>query len=283
MSKREIILITVGAGIGVALLLIFLLGFFKPSPSSGSLFGDCIALVEIKGEIREAEDIVEQLKRYGKDSKVRGILVRVDSPGGGVSPSQEIYSELKRVREKKKIAVSMGSLAASGGYYISLPADIIVANPGTITGSIGVIMSFPIVEKLFKKWGIEIEAIKSREHKDIGSPFRPITEEERKMLSEVIGDVYEQFVGAVVENRKISREEVLEIADGRIFSGCQAKKLGLVDTLGSFEDAVKILAEEVGIEGEPKIIKKRKRVSFFRSLLEDIEERLLPKLQYHIY
>lgn len=282
MTKKELIPIIAGVGIGVAILLIFLLGSLKPSYKD-SPFGNYIALVEVKGEIKKSEDIVKQLKRYSKDSRIRGILLRIDSPGGGVSASQEIYSELKRIKGKKKIAVSMGSLAASGGYYISLPADVIVANPGTITGSIGVIMSFPIVEKLFKKWGIEIEAIKSRKHKDIGSPFRPITEEERKLLSGVIGDVYDQFVEAVVENRKLSKEKVLEIADGRIFSGRQAKRLGLIDTLGSFEDAVRILAKEVGIKGEPKIIKERKKVSLFRRLLEDIEDHLIPKLKYSIY
>ncbi len=282
MTRREAIPIIVGVGIGVAILLIFLFGPLKSSYQD-SPFGNYIALIEVKGEIKKSEDIVKQLKRYSKDSRVRGILLRIDSPGGRVSASQEIYSELKRIKRKKKIAVSMGGLATSGGYYISLPADIIVANPGTITGSIGVIMSFPIVEKLFKKWGIEVEAIKSREHKDIGSPFRPITEEERRLLSEVIGDVYDQFVEAVVENRNLPKEKVLKIADGRIFSGRQAKRLGLIDTLGSFEDAIRILAKEVGIKGEPKIIKKRRRISLFRRLLEGIEDYLIPKLKYSIY
>ncbi len=229
--------------------------------------------------ISTSKYIVQDLKTFTEDPSIKAIVIRVDSPGGGVAPAQEIYEQVKKTREKKKVVVSMGAIAASGGYYISLPADVIVANPGTITGSIGVIMEFPIFQELLKKVGINFEVIKSREHKDIGSPFRPMTKKEKKLMQGVVLDVYNQFVEATVENRGLPRDSIMKFADGRIFSGRQAKELGLIDTLGSFEDAVKIAGELVGIE-KPNIVYPPKRLTLIDLFTKPAEQLFIPKLSY---
>ncbi len=245
----------------------------------GFVGGGNIGVVEVVNVISSSKYIVQDLKNFGDDPSIKAIVIRVDSPGGGVAAAQEIYDEVKKVKKSKPVVVSMGAIAASGGYYISLPADVIVANPGTITGSIGVIMEFPVFEKLLKKLGINFEIIKSREHKDIGSPFRPMTGKEKKLMREVVIDVYDQFVEVTVENRGIERDSVLKFADGRIFSGRQAKTLGFVDTLGSFEDAVKIAGKKVGIE-KPNIVYPPRRFSLIDLFTKPTEYLFLPKLSY---
>jgi protease-4 len=222
---------------------------------------------------------ITDIKQFAEDPSIRAILVRIDSPGGGVAASQEIYQELKKAKLQKKIVVSMGALAASGGYYISLPADLIVANPGTITGSIGVIMEFPIFEELMKKIGVSFEVIKSKEHKDIGSPFRKMDEKEKRLLQNVVTDVYDQFVQATSEGRGLPVDSVLKVADGRIITGNQAKNFGLVDTLGSFEDAVKILGDMIGIE-KPNLIYPPKKLNLIQLFTEPVERIFVPKLLY---
>lgn len=282
------ILISLGVVVGIAFLGIYFISILRPisRPSMGPVFGDAIGLVEVTGAIdghgRDGHrNIVRQLKDFSKRSSIKAILIRVDSPGGGVSASQEIYSAVKKAKAKKKVVVSMGSMAASGGYYISAPADVIVANPGTVTGSIGVIGYFPIVEGLLKKWGIKFEVVKSKEHKDIGSPFREMTPKDRELLQSLITDIYEQFVDVVAEERHLPKEKVLAIADGRLLSGRQAKELGLVDSLGTLEDAIRITANLAGIKGEPKIVKKEPRVPFLRQLLEWTVNRFLtPRFEY---
>ncbi len=225
-----------------------------------------------------------QLKTYAKNPFIKAIVLRIDSPGGGVSASQEIYNEINKVKTKgKKIVVSMGAVAASGGYYISCPADIIVANPGTLTGSIGVIMEYPMVEELLKKLGIKMEVIKSREHKDIGSPFRKMTEREKQLLSNVVTDIYQQFVDVVSTNRNLSKDKVLDLADGRILSGQQAQKLGLVDSLGSYEDAIRIASNMVGISGEPYIIKERPKFSLLKRLFSRSLNYLVSPMPMFLY
>lgn len=284
MKKLTIVLIIL-IGILVQLFyfsLILRILNFMPTFSAKFSKSPALALIEIEGVLSDSRRIVRQLKKYTKDPNIKGILLRIDSPGGGVTPAQEIYSEIIRAKKNgKKIIVSMGSVAASGGYYISAPADIIVANPGTITGSIGVIMQFPIIEELLKKFGVKFEVIKSKELKDIGSPFRKMTPQERALLSEIITDVYEQFVTVVSENRKIAKDELLKIADGRIFSGRQAKEFGLVDSLGTLEDAIKIAARVSGIKGEPRIVRERKRFIIFEELFMRINKLLFfPELRY---
>ncbi len=216
--------------------------------------GDKVAVLPVTGLIADSENTIEQLKKFAKDDSVKAIVLRINSPGGGVGPSQEIYEEVRKLRGKKIIVASMGALAASGGYYIACAAQKIYANPGTITGSIGVIMQFVNVKELIEKIGLKGMTVKSGEFKDIGSPVRDMKPEERALLQSVIDNVHGQFIAAVVEGRRMDRESVVRIADGRIFSGEQAKALGLVDVLGNLEDAVAEAGKLAKIEGEPRVV-----------------------------
>ena len=223
--------------------------------------GDKIALIELKGIILASEETVRQFKKYREDRSIKGILFRVDSPGGGVVASQEIYEEVKKTRNSgKPVVVSMGSLAASGGYYVSCPANRIVSNPGTLTGSIGVISQFMRYDSLLGKIGVEVNTIKSGKFKDAGNPFRQMTEDDKKYFQNLMDDVHRQFITAVETERKLPHDSLVAFADGRVFTGEQALKLGLVDTLGTYEDAIKITARIAGIRGEPAIVKERRRV-----------------------
>ena len=282
MRKSSTIIIIILAVILYLIAASTLVSLLTSSKTGITSFSKGIALIEVDGVIADSRQIVRQLKKYSKNPAVSAIVLRVDSPGGGVSASQEIYDEIKRTKAKgKKIIVSMGALAASGGYYIATPADMIVANPGTITGSIGVIMEFPILSDLLKKIGVKFEVIKSQEHKDIGSPFREMSPKERALLKDVVNSVYEQFISVVVENRKIPEAKLRAIADGRILSGAQAKVFSLVDTLGSLEDAIRIAAGMVGIKGEPTVWQERKRVRISDLLFGRVFKNLfIPELKY---
>jgi len=281
MKKNHLIILIICCAIVYFILLSLLFMRMRSFNFPGT---KAIGVIEIEGPIYESNTVVNQIKRYTKNPLIKGILLRIDSPGGGVSASQEIYSEVKYAKAKgKKIVVSMGSLAASGGYYIACPADIIVANPGTLTGSIGVIMEFPVIDDLMKKLGIRFEVIKSKEHKDIGSPFRKMTDQERQLLNETTLDIYDQFVQVIVDNRKITEEKVLQFADGRIFSGRQAQTLGLVDSLGTYEDAINITAKLCGISGEPQIIKERPKFSFIKRIFSRSLSRLFSPLPLYLY
>ncbi|MGD0281904.1 MAG: signal peptide peptidase SppA [Dissulfurispiraceae bacterium] len=267
--------ISITAFLVLLIVLSALFTFFQRKVS----FGGKVALIRIEGPIVEAKSIVEELDGYAKNDSIKAIVLRVNSPGGGVVPSQEIYSGVKRAVAQKKVIVSMGSLAASGGYYISAPANRIIANPGTITGSIGVIMEVPNIKKLMDKVGVKTEVIKSGKHKDIASPFRDIGKEERDILQGVMDDVHEQFITAVSEGRKIPVAEVRKIADGRVFSGRQAIKTRLVDELGDLDYAVRTAARMAGIKGEPEIItRKEKSLLFdlFRGKLDESVQRIFP-------
>jgi len=221
--------------------------------------GDKIALVELKGEIIESSDIVRQIKKYREESDIKGILLRVDSPGGGVVASHEIYEEVRKTRDEgKPIVVSMGSLAASGGYYVSVGASRIVANPGTLTGSIGVISEFMRYDPLLSKIGVEETTIKSGKLKDAGSPYREMTEEDKEYFQSLMDDVHRQFIAIVEKERKLDHDSLLAFADGRVFTGEQAKKLKLVDTLGTFEDAITITSRLSGIRGKAAIVHEEK-------------------------
>ncbi len=227
---------------------------------------DRVAVVRVEGTIVSAQDVIDQLKEYSKDSSVKAVVLRINSPGGAVAPSQEIYEEVKKLKKKKPVVVSMGALAASGGYYISAPATRIYANPGTITGSIGVIMEIPNLKGLMDKVGIKTEVIKSGKHKDLASVFRGIGKEERKILQGVLDDVHDQFIRAVAEGRNIPYSDVKKIADGRIFTGRQAKAIGLVDEIGNMEDAIREAARLGGIRGEPHVVEKRETPSILQYL-----------------
>ena len=231
--------------------------------------GEKVAILPISGLITDSEGTIEQLKKFAKDDSVKAIVVRLNTPGGGVGPSQEIYEEVRKIRGKKVVVASMGALAASGGYYIACGADKIFANPGTITGSIGVLMQFVNVKDLIEKIGVKGFVIKSGSFKDTGSPVREMSPEERKLLQSVIDNVHSQFVNAVVEGRKLPREDVLAIADGRILSGEQAKELGLVDVLGNQEDAVAEAGKMAKIEGEPRVVTPPKKKFSILDLLRE--------------
>jgi protease-4 len=233
-------------------------------------FKEKIALIKVEGPIIQSKTIVEELKGYAKDRQVKAVVLRIDSPGGGVVPAQEIYEEVKKTATTKKVVVSMGAVAASGGYYIAAPASRIVANPGTITGSIGVIMEIPNMQGLMDKIGIKSEVIKSGRYKDMASVFRGIGKEQRQILQGMLDDVHEQFINAVASGRNMPVEKIRGIADGSIFTGAQALKLGLVDELGTLEDAIKIAASLSNIKGEPEIVTKKGR----HYLLDLIEGRL---------
>jgi len=245
--------------------------------TSVSPLADRVAIIYVRGPIVDSEPAIRELKKYGDDSSVKAIVLRVDSPGGGVAPSQEIFEEVKRVVKEKPIIVSMGSLAASGGYYISVPASRIVANPGTLTGSIGVIMEIPNVEGLMDKVGIKTEVIKSGANKDIASAFRQMTPEERAILQGVIDDTYMQFVDDVAKSRGMEVEDVRKLADGRVYTGKQALGLGLVDQLGGLQDAIKLAGKMAGIKGEPSVVTTKEKKGLFE-LLDGKFSASMPKL-----
>jgi protease-4 len=251
-------------------LIFFTIGMINMMSSDGerwSGFGDKIAIVEIEGQILGSEEIVSQLRRYARNGSVKGILVRINSPGGIVAPSQEIYDEVVRIRDiwEKPVVVSMGTVSASGGYYIACGGDYIFANPGTLTGSIGVIIQYPIVKDLMDKIGVQFKTIKSGQVKDVGSPYKWPSEEDSIMLQAAIDDSYEQFVDVIVRERGLEHEEVLSLADGSIYTGRQALGLGLVDSLGGMEDAISYLAELAGFRDEPKRLypKEEREVTLF--------------------
>lgn len=236
--------------------------------------GDRVALIRIEGPILDSKEAIDEIKGHAKDPSIKAIVLRIDSPGGAVAPSQEIYEEVRKAAAKKKVVVSMGSVAASGGYYIASPATRIVANPGTLTGSIGVIMEIPNIEGLMNKLGVKTEVIKSGSHKDIASIFRSMKKEEREILQNVLDNVHEQFIKAVAEGRKMLFEDVKKIADGRVFTGEQALKVGLVDELGNLEDAVKTAAKISGIKGEPVVVTKKERFSIINLLRDSVPNEL---------
>jgi protease IV len=214
--------------------------------------GDKVGVVEVVGTIMDSKKTIKELNAFAEDDEIKAIVVRIDSPGGAVGPSQEIYDVMKKIRAKKKIVASMGSLAASGGFYIACAADEIYANPGTLTGSIGVIMELPNVTGLMKWAGVEMNTITAGKMKDSGSPFREMTPEERAYFEGMLEDVHGQFIDAVAAGRKLTVEEVKPLADGRVFSGRQAKEAKLVDQLGGLEAAVAEAGKLGGISGEPK-------------------------------
>jgi protease-4 len=234
-----------------------------------SIGKDKVAVVEVFGPIIDSDEVTGLIEKYAKNGSIKGIIVHIDSPGGAVAPSQEIYEALLSARDKKPVVASFGSVAASGGYYIALGADRIVSNPGTITGSIGVIMGFIDPRELLSKIGLATIIVKSGEFKDIGQPGRAFTDRDRKMLQGVIDDVYGQFVEAVAESREMTIDEVKAIADGRILSGRMAKEVGLVDEIGTFRDSVTILSELAGIDGDPTLIRKKEDYPFLKEIFSE--------------
>jgi protease-4 len=228
-------------------------------PGSPFFGGNRVALVEVEGLIVDADRVVRELSDFGEDPSVRAIVVRVQSPGGVVGPTQEIYDAITRLRNQgKPVVASMGSVAASGGYYLAAAATRIVANPGTLTGSIGVIMQLAEIEGLLKKVGVHYEVIKAGRFKDSGSFARPMTPDERAVLQAVLDDMHDQFVTAIADGRRLTKDRVRALADGRVYSGRMARELGLVDALGGLDEAIRIAGELGGIPGKPRIVRARR-------------------------
>ena len=228
-----------------------------------------VAIVRVEGPILDSYQTVEELKTFADDPLVKAIVIRIDSPGGGVAPSQEIYNAVKRVRREnnKTVVASMGTVAASGGYYIAVATDRILANPGTLTGSIGVIMQMANFQELLEKIGVKSVVVKTGKFKDLGSPFRPMVEEERQLLESVMNDTLSQFIEAVADGRSMDTAEVEQLADGRVFTGRQARSVLLIDEIGDLQDAIKLAGELGGIEGTPRVLETTKPFSF-QELLE---------------
>jgi len=259
----------------IALLKIF-------SPSTGLPFQEKIGVILINGDITSSRNILSQLLAFQKDKDIKAIILRINSPGGSVGPTQEIHRQVQKIAREKKIVATMGGIAASGGYYIATAANKIVANPGTITGSIGVFMQFFQVEDLLDKIGIGLEILKSGEFKDIGSPHRKMTAKDRELINELIQDIQTQFITAVAKGRNLSLEEVRKVADGRIFTGSRAKELGLVDSLGNFQDAVELAKKLTGIKGEVVLVYPKKERPRILDFLIDSASHSLLRLLHEI-
>lgn len=280
----------------VAALGFFGLAFIGIYSGEGDMefagLGDKIGVVEMFGVIDEetGRPVIEQIEKWTDNNSIKAVVVHINSPGGGVAISQEIYDAILRLRDEKPVVSSMASIAASGGYYIACATDRVVANPGTLTGSIGVIFSFHTFQDLMSKIGVGTETVKSGELKDVGSYSREMTVDEELMLKGVVMDTYEQFVQAIADGRGMEKEQVYPLADGSMFTGLQAFNLGLVDTLGGLREAIDIAADLAAIDGDPNVVRpyERKKVGLFdllSSFLGDIPASLRqdvvgPKLMY---
>ena len=269
-SRGRVALVAVGAGVGILVLFLGTIWVLMATVSEDGLptGGAKVAVVEIEGIIVDGTAAVRELREHADNSSIKAVILRVNSPGGVVAPTQEIFAAIQRARKAgKPVVATLGAVAASGGYYVATAADRIYANPGTLTGSIGVVMQMANIEGLLKKVGVEYVVVKAGSYKDVGSFARTMSPEERKMLQALLDDVYSQFVDAVAEGRGLERSEVLAFAEGRIYSGQQALALKMVDEMGGFEDAVEAAGKLANISGRPKLVYPRKRFSF-KDLLE---------------
>jgi len=230
-------------------------------------FGDAVAVVDIWGEIYYDMAKIDEIEQYRDDDDVKAILVHINSPGGGVTGSQAIYHALEKASEYKPVVAVMGAVAASGGYYVACAADTIFAMEGTVTGSIGVIAAYLRTEELFRKIGLDVTVIKSGEFKDVGSPHRQMTAKEIAYLEDLLDSMYEQFLGAVSEGRGLEIDEVRTLAEGRLYTGLEAQAVGLVDAIGTYEDALWAAAELGGIDGDPSILRRTEKESLIERLL----------------
>ena len=227
-----------------------------------------VGLIEITGAIMSPKYSVEKLESYISNKNIPAIVIRLNTPGGGISATQEIYETVKKARSAGKIIIaSMGAVAASGGYYIAAGCDTVLATPGTVTGSIGVIATIPDLSDLYQKIGIDFNVIKAGEYKDMGSSSRKMTEKEKELFNSLISDHHEQFIYAVSEGRNIDLDDVRDISDGRVFTGRQALDIGLVDILGTYQDAIDLAGTLVGIGKNPPVVKETQK--YFREIFSD--------------
>ena len=263
-----------------AIFLFFLLVVVSVGMISGRSVvvpvGEKIGILEVYGPITDARSLRKQIKGYRENQTIKAVVLRIDSPGGGVAPSQELYAALKKLAAEKPLIVSMGSVAASGGYYLAVAGQHLFANPGSITGSIGVIMSFPDYRELMDKVGVRAEVVKSGRFKDIGSSFRKFSAEDRELLQNMIDDVHAQFVEAISEGRNMPVDRLRPYIDGRIFTGRQALEIGLIDELGTFDDAIKYAARKAGLGEDPDLVyPEPEHVNFIERLIQGAVSRYL--------
>lgn len=239
-----------------------------------------IAVVDLDFTIFTSEPIVRQFKKFGNDKSIKAIILHVNSPGGGVAASQEMYEAVKKVRDSgKPVIVSVASLGASGAYYTACGSNLIVANPGSLVGSIGVIMNLMNFRELADKLGISETIIKSGELKDAGNPLKELSDKDREYFQEIVDNSYQQFLRVVSESRKIEMEKLKEYANGRVFTGLQAKEIGLIDSIGTFEDAVRIAGNIAGIEGEPSLVREKERRNLFERVIDSYSDNNLKSLK----
>lgn len=264
MKKKKLVVLGIVTVLAISLLAAV---FVLPEKSKKRDNQGKIAIIYVEGviiggrgqggllnEYGGTDGVIKELHRARDDQSVQAVVLRVNSPGGSAAASQELGEEIKKLRSTgKPIVTSMGDVAASGGYWIAALTDKVYANPATLTGSIGVYMPYTNWQELFKKIGVQQEKIKSGPHKDIMSPDRPMTDEERAIIQNMVDDMYNQFVAVVAEGRKMDTSRVKVLADGRIYTGTQAKELGLVDELGNMYDAIDEAARLAGIQGKPEI------------------------------
>lgn len=263
MGRRlTVVVATVLLFIGVAALFLVFGTSMGRSDGSGPLFGPRVAVVELEGLIAETDDVVRELRQHRDNPSIRAVVMRINSPGGVVGPTQEVHDALLRLRQAgKPVVASLGSVAASGGYYVAVAADQIFANPGSLTGSIGVIMQMANVDALMKKVGVDYVVVKAGQFKDLGNFSRPLTPEERRVIQALLDDVHAQFIEAVAKGRKLDRSAVLQFADGRVFSGTQALALKMVDALGGLEEAIEAAAKLAKLPSPPAVERARRRFS----------------------
>jgi protease-4 len=235
--------------------------------------GNLMGIVKIQGSILSSEPILEDLEEISSIRDLKALILHINSPGGGTAASQELYYAVKRIKEEYDYPVIsvLSSLGASGGYYVALATDSIYALPGTLTGSIGVIMDFPQWTEVMDKIGVDMHVVKSGEYKDTGSPFRDFTAEDRRYYQELVDDVYDQFISAVAEARSMDKETVKKLSDGRVYTGRQALELGLIDHLGTMEDGIEDLTRQLNLKEKPSIIRpKKEKITFYDVVFGDI-------------
>lgn len=275
VRRRTIVLTALAIYLGVALLFVVALSTaVAPPGGGGAVFGARVAIVELEGTIIDVDDLLRELKAHRDNPQVKAVVLRINSPGGVVGPTQELHAAVMRLRESgKPVVASLGAVAASGGYYVAVAADKIYANPGTLTGSIGVIFQLPNVDGLMKKVGVDYVVVKAGRYKDIGNIARPMSPEERRILQSLLDDVHAQFIAAVAAGRNLDTAQVVAFADGRIVSGAQAKDLKMVDVLGGLEEAVDGAATLAGLTRPPKVIGPRRKLSIIELLRNQLDFR----------
>lgn len=282
VDKRGIMTVVIIFGGLFLMLLIFAVVMISVFSDDAGIGGadNQVGVIEINGPIMESKKTVEDLRKFTKRDSIKGIVVRVNSPGGAVAPSQEIFQAVKRASDEKPVVVSMGSTAASGGYYIAIGAEHIIANSGTVTGSIGVISQLFNVEGLLDQIDVEVHTVKTGKYKDAGSPFREFGDEDREYFRALLEDIYEQFIEDVAKARDIELSEVRKVADGRVFTGRQAKEYKLVDELGTFHDAVDWVKDKAKIDGDAKLVyPAKKELGFLSQFIEGAADTVVNQVQ----